>query len=99
MAESVQKVFLYSQGGKPAYGIKKYIVDNASGIEELPKDVRPGCSCLVIETGDVYIMNGEQKWVKSNKSSGGSSEGSSAEAPEVLSAEEIEAIFDEVIGG
>jgi len=101
MAESKQKAFLYSHNGKLGYGIKKYIVDDASGIEELPTDgsVSVGSSCLVIATGDLYIMNSEHKWIKSSRSSGGGSDGGqSAEEPEALSADDIQSIFNEVLG-
>lgn len=100
MAESKQKVFLYSQNGKPSYGVKKYIIDDASGIEELPTDgsVSVGSSCLVIATGDIYIMNSEHKWIKSSGGSSSGGGGQSAEEPEALSADDIQSIFNEVLG-
>lgn len=98
MAESKQKVFLYSQNGKPVYGVKKYVVDETSDVEGLPADgsVGVGSSCLVIATGDIYIMNSEHKWIK--PSGGSSSGGQSAEEPEALSADDIQSIFNEVLG-
>lgn len=100
MAESAIKVFLYGQGGRDAYGIKKYIVDDASGVSELPTDAKVGSSCLVIATGDIYMINSQKEWVKLTAASGGSSSGGSEESgAEALTAEEIQAIINEVRGG
>lgn len=100
MAESKQKVFLYSQNGKPVYGVKKYVVDETSDVEGLPTDgsVGVGSSCLVIATGDIYIMNSEHKWIKSSGGSSSGDGGQSAEEPEALSADDIQSIFNEVLG-
>ena len=98
MAESENKVFLYGQRGKPIYGIKKYTVDDASGVSELPTDVHIGSSCLVISTGDIYMLNSQREWVQV-PGAGGSGGDSSAEEPEALTAEEIQAIIHEENGG
>ena len=72
MAESAAKVFIYANSNKITYGIKKFIIDDESGLSELPKDAHVGSSCLVISTGDVYVLNSKQEW---KKVSGGSSGG------------------------
>ena len=78
MAEST-KVFLYGNHGKLVYGIRQYVIDDESGLSELPTDVHIGSSCLVIDTGDIYVINSEGEWVKvstANNSSSGDGSGS-----------------------
>lgn len=77
MAESAGKAWLYAQSDKLAYGIKKYIIDDESGVSELPKDARIGSSCLVIASGAIYVINSKHEWVKlgaGNSDSGSSDE-------------------------
>ena len=81
MAESASKVWLYGQHGKLAYGIKQYIVDDESGISELPKDVHVGSSCFVIATGAIYVLNSEKKWIKAISGSSSSGEESGDTEP------------------
>lgn len=98
MADSQVRAFLYGQRGKPVYGVKKYTIDDASGISELPTDAHIGSSCLVLATGEVYMLNSQKEWTKL-PNTGGSSGDSSAEEPEALTAEEIQAIIHEENGG
>jgi hypothetical protein len=92
MAESERKVFLHGQSGRTAYGIKEYTVDDASGVSELPVDVHIGSSCLVISTGEIYMLNSQRNWIKV-PSTGGSG-GGSAEEPQALTEEEIMALIN-----
>ena len=55
---------IMSQSGHQAYGIKEYVVDTVADLRKLPLDDKMGSVALVIETSNVYILNGEKEWVK-----------------------------------
>lgn len=55
--------FLSENGNKPAYGKVSYVADTAADIANLPKTDKPGSTCFVIATSDVYMLNTKQKWV------------------------------------
>ena len=67
--------FVYSNSGHTAYGVKEYICDTNTDIDLLPLDDAPGSSALVIETGDIYILNSSHEWKQQGYSaaSGGGS--------------------------
>lgn len=47
-----------SNSGKISHGTKKYIVDTASDILELPtNDAAPGSLAFVIDTSTYYMLN------------------------------------------
>ncbi len=50
--------------GHVTYGLKEYVVDSEADIEYLPLDGVMGSTAFVIETGDVYVLNGKKEWVK-----------------------------------
>ena len=50
--------------GRITYGLKEYVVDSPTDIDSLPKDDAMGSTAFVIETGDVYMLNGYGEWVK-----------------------------------
>ena len=45
---------------------KSFMADGESDISSLPTDdsIAIGSDCLVIETGDVYILNSTRTWAK-----------------------------------
>lgn len=53
-----------SVNGKPVAGIHEYLCDTAEDVKQLPTGAAPGSTAYVVETGDVYILNGLKKWVK-----------------------------------
>lgn len=53
-----------SINGKPVYGIYEYLCDYETDVEKLPTGAAPGSTAYVVETGDIYILNGLKKWVK-----------------------------------
>lgn len=53
-----------SQSGHTTYGIKEFVVDSESDVENLPTDVPMGSAALVIETGAVYVLNSKKSWKK-----------------------------------
>lgn len=55
---------IMKDAGKITYGLKEYVVDTAAEVDLLPTDCAMGSSAFVIETGDVYMLNGSGKWVQ-----------------------------------
>lgn len=62
---------LYSQNGDIQYNILKYIVDKVNDIPNLPLNGAMGSTAEVIETGEIFILNGEKQWVPYQGSSSG----------------------------
>lgn len=52
------------QHGKESYRVMEYIVDTATEVNNLPKDVAPGSVAFCVATGDIYMLNGQKVWVK-----------------------------------
>lgn len=57
-------VGIMRQNGRPAYNLMEYVVDTEDDIKSLPKEVAMGSSAFVINTGEVYMLNGKKEWVK-----------------------------------
>lgn len=57
---------IIKQSGTSTYGVAELVVDTASDISSLPvqPEFATGSSCLVIATGDVYILNSAGTWTK-----------------------------------
>lgn len=51
-----------SEQGEVKYGVHELVLDTSSDVASLPKDCRPGSTAIVIETGDVYMMNSKGEW-------------------------------------
>ena len=69
-------IVIREQSGNGAYAyVKKYTADTEAEIELLPKYPTAGYSstCLVIETGNTYILNGKNEWVPLHLNGGGGS--------------------------
>lgn len=45
-------------------GVKEYFCDTEADVKFLPKDAEVGSAALVIETGEVYLINTKGKWKK-----------------------------------
>jgi hypothetical protein len=50
--------------GHVTYNLKEYVVDTTEEVNLLPLDGVMGSTAFVIETGDVYMLNGKKEWVK-----------------------------------
>ena len=59
--------YLYKQDGETLYGIKEFLLDSKEDLENLPVDIKPGSSAMVIETGELYILKSDKKWTKVGK--------------------------------
>ena len=62
------------QRGKVQYGLQRFIVDTPDDLLKLPAKTVPGSTAYVISTGDRYMHNSKNVWVKL-KSKGSSSGG------------------------
>ena len=70
------------QRGKVQYGLQRFIVDTPDDLLKLPAKTVPGSSAYVISTGDRYMHNSKNVWVKL-KSKGSSSGGGGGGNPVV----------------
>lgn len=54
------------QGNSTSAYVTEFVVDSASDISNLPvqPEVATGSTCFVIATGDVYMLNSLESWVK-----------------------------------
>ena len=43
---------------------KEFICDTETDINNLPVDTAPGSTAIVTDTGSVYMLNNEFRWVK-----------------------------------
>lgn len=53
-----------SVNGKPVYNLYEFVCDETDDVENLPMCCATGSTAYVIETGDVYILDGLKKWGK-----------------------------------
>lgn len=54
---------IMSQSGKTTAYLKELVIDSIEDIAKLPTDIAPGSNAYCIENGNVYILNGDRKWV------------------------------------
>lgn len=55
---------ILSINGHIQYDIYELICDTEADVEHLTKKCGVGSTAFVIETKNVYMLNGEKKWVK-----------------------------------
>ena len=48
---------IIKQNGHVSYGIKKFVADTVTDIENISLDCKMGSEVKVINTGDIYILN------------------------------------------
>lgn len=46
------------------YGVNDYVCDTVADIASLPQKCKMGSTAFIIATSEVYMKNGEGKWVK-----------------------------------
>jgi hypothetical protein len=42
--------------------VTEYVADTEADVANLPTTVTPGSTCIVIETGSVYMLNNSKEW-------------------------------------
>ena len=55
---------LMKDSGRSVYDLKEFVADAEVDVASLPRDCAMGSTCFVIESGEVYMLNGEKVWVK-----------------------------------
>lgn len=78
---------LYKQDGDTLYGIKEFIIDSAEDVANLPTNIpkiRVGSTALVISSGDLYMLNGDGKWVLLGGSGGSVEPGGNLESNKLI---------------
>lgn len=79
-----------SQNGHIAYGIKRYLIDLATEVDNLSLDDTPGSEAYCIENGKMYILTNRHRWTEklgntgSGSGAGGTTDGPLSD-PEILS--------------
>ena len=68
---------IHSNGGKIAYGVKHYILDQKADLEELKLTtaIKPGTTVFIIETSKYYMLNSKYEWIEINPFSTNGSNG------------------------
>lgn len=62
---------IMTANGKTAYDTYEYICDFETDVKDLPVKGKAGSRAYIVETGKVYILNTQKKWVAINRSSSG----------------------------
>ena len=57
------KYVVYDEGGVVKGYIKTFLIDTASDISGLPDDIPIGSAILILDTGDIKMLNNERQWV------------------------------------
>lgn len=52
---------LVANGEDKAQGVKEYVVDTIEDLAKLPKKPM-GCVAFVVNTSQVFMLNGSQEW-------------------------------------
>ena len=53
---------LLSQSGHQGYGIKEYVLDEPSDLDNLPVTDKMGSTAFIISTSQVYMINSKGEW-------------------------------------
>ena len=88
---------VFSQRGRPVYGIRKFVLDSQSDLGDLPIDIPVGCTAFIISNGKHYILNNEKEWVEfsgNEGGSGGGGDGCDCDSYGSIPFDEIDSYFD-----
>ena len=69
---------VFSNSVQRAYGIKDFIVDTPSDIDQLSTNYTPGCMAFAISNSTYYMLNHQKQWRKINISNTSGGSGSSS---------------------
>ena len=75
-----------STSGHTTYGIKEFVLDTESDIENLDTECSPGSTAYVIASSQTYKLNGSRQWILQKNTSGG---GSGLDGRGIVSIEKI----------
>ena len=54
-------IALTSNRNNTSYGVNSYVADDETDIKDLPVDVQPGSTCIVVNPTSVYMLNTKQE--------------------------------------
>ena len=55
---------ILKNGNNPSKYVMEYIADTEENVKNLDTNGTPGSTCLVIESAEVYMLNGNHEWKK-----------------------------------
>lgn len=55
---------ILKNGNNPSKYVMEYIADTEADVKNLDTNGTPGSTCLVIESAEVYMLNGNHEWKK-----------------------------------
>lgn len=53
---------LLSQSGHQGYGIKEYVLDTLTDLDNLPVTDKAGSTAFIISTSQIYMINSRGEW-------------------------------------
>ena len=53
-----------SNSGHAAYGLKDYVIDKKTDLQNLPIDAPMGSTAFCIEDSSIYMINSSEEWVE-----------------------------------
>ena len=53
---------LLSQSGHQGYGIKEYVLDAPTDLDDLPITDKAGSTAFIISTSQIYMINSKGEW-------------------------------------
>jgi len=53
---------IYKNGDTTTAHVQEYVADTPADIAELPTDMEPGSTCLVISNSAVYMLGNDKQW-------------------------------------
>lgn len=53
-----------SSSGNVVKNLNEYMCDSVEDIKDLPTDVAPGSTAIVIATAQVFMLNNQKEWVE-----------------------------------
>lgn len=57
-------IFKKYQNNKNDYEYIEYVLDTAADVDDLPTDDAPGSNAMVVETGQIFMLNNQRQWIE-----------------------------------
>lgn len=55
---------IIKENNRSQYNLAEFVADTENDVKDLPIDVCPGSTCIVIGTGDVWMLTHNKEWKK-----------------------------------
>lgn len=53
-----------SSSGNVVKNLNEYMCDSAEDVKDLPVDIAPGSTAIVIATAQVFMLNNQKEWIE-----------------------------------